>query len=182
MTEKENENRKRLIPPWLHALIVILLYAGLLVLLWFFPLEIVRDFFRTLLGGMLYVFAGAALILVTLLFIILLPWPPSSGVWDEEDGERDALDVFREEIPRIYIPSSRVLIVPALKEESEDFERALTMLGTILAMESEEVSFAIDDHIGALSLIVDEYDELPELVRKVREKLQSAGLKVRNPR
>ena len=97
--------------PWARNLFLVVLYVGILVFLWHFPLEGTRAFFRELMGGFLYLFAGLILLGVTALLIFsLLPAAPAeadAGFDFEalEDEEAFALEGLTLGVPAVRDPA-----------------------------------------------------------------------------
>lgn len=163
--------------PWLRTLFLLVLYAALLIFLWYFPTETGRRFFRTLFEGFLYVGAGLVLVGITfLLFVFIMPVLPSPEVEDEEDLEDFPLEVFP-----LDVVEARSLAIPALLEPAN----AATVWDLLLEVSEQFgdlVIITVDEETGIVSVTAPDRSMATRMVRSIRKYMQRSGFTVRKPR
>ncbi len=176
--------------PWAKALMIIVLYGALLVFLWHFPIPAVETFFRNVMRGFLYIFAGLVLILLTILAFLFFPIPPlpeswTEGMdeWDEEDYDEDEYEEWDEELP---IPDMTSMLARSLKLSNyrlADHEDVVWDVLDDVIMTSDAMAFVAFDPMPGVITVTDlAPEETNELIGEIRGRLEAAGFKVRTPR
>ena len=178
--------------PWAKALMIIVLYGALLVFLWHFPIPAVETFFRNVMRGFLYIFAGLGLVLITFITLLLFPFPslPESWTegmdeWDEEDYEEEDYEEWDEGLP-IPIPDMTSMLARSLKLSNyrlADHEDVVWEILDDVIITSDAMAFVAFDPMPGVITVTDlDPEETNELVAKIRERLKDEGFKVRTPR
>lgn len=161
--------------PWARSLFLVVLYVAAFIVLWFFPVEPVRLFFRTLLNGFLYFLAGVILILITfLLFVAVMPAPPRAAPEDEEENERD----WDENESRIMVGHS--LVVPALLNP-ELAEQVWEIIKRATEKSPAVGTVVLDEACGVVTVTAEEERDAARLLRDIREALHDQRLTVHKP-
>ncbi|NBD35449.1 MAG: hypothetical protein GVY30_05570 [Chloroflexi bacterium] len=180
--------------PWAKALMIIVLYGALLVFLWHFPIPAVETFFRNVMRGFLYIFAGLGLVLITILAFLFFPFPPLPEAWMEgmEDGmgewDGDEYDEYEEWDEEFPIPDVDVssLLARSLKLSNyrlADHESIIWEILDEVMITSDAMAFVAFDPMPGVITVTDlDPDETNELLAKIRERLKDEGFKVRTPR
>ena len=169
--------------PWLRALMMIVLYGALLFFLWNFPTPGGRAFFQNLLGGFLYLACGLALLGVTVVFLLLFPFPPflslpvAGGLGAPPD------DLFMEDEDEDEWEGSlflgRSLLIPTFKSRSEEIWAILEELDDDL---QPDCTLVADPEGGVIAVTVENAEEARSVIREIRSRLKAAGIGVRSPR
>lgn len=165
----------RYVYPWARSLFLVVLYIAVLIILWFFPVELVRLFFRTLINGFLYILAGLALIIITFLLIVaIIPAPPKAAPEDEEENEQE----WGEDESCVMVGHS--LVVPALLNQGQAEQVRETV--ELAAKKSPAVGAVIlDEAHGVITVTAAEEQTATRLLRDIQEALHAEHLTVRKP-
>lgn len=169
--------------PWARALMIVVLYGALLVFLWHFPTPGGRAFFQALFKGFLYVFAGLALIGITVIFFLFFPIPPvpeklkhellNDTAADEAGGDDD------------WYPGSvytaRALIAPTFKNPDVE-PRVWDVLYAIEREDAFGCDIYADPDTGVIAISDDDDDEAAYVLNSIRSRLKAAGIATRSPR
>ncbi len=166
--EQENETYRY---PWARNLFFVVLYVGLLIFLWRFPVESMRVFFRDLMGGFLYLVAGLILLGVTVLLVITL-MPP---VFDDSEVGI-GFDEFEDE--DILTVEGRVLGVPALRDPLKVGE-AWDSLRAFQENTDVPTALVVDERAGVIMIFSAEGWGDPQLVHDLSRHLVDEGFKVK---
>jgi hypothetical protein len=162
--------------PWARSLFLVVLYAALIVFLWFFPLPALQSFFQRLLMGFLY--AGAALVIVIITFVtftavlppISMPEDTVDEVWEEDNGAGpDVLSGYAIAVPALMDPGKAEVVWQIIDEVAMD----TTTFATI----------TVDEGTGIISVTDEVFESnVGDLVHDIRMRLRDARLNVRKPR
>lgn len=158
---------------------IVVLYGALLVFLWHFPTPGGRAFFQTLFRGFLYVFAGLALVAVTVIFFLFFPLPPVPEK-QQDDLVDDAYAEDDDEFTGAVL-SARSLMVPSFK--SPQFESQVWE--TLYAFEQEyqpATDILADPNTGIIAVDDDDEEEATYILDEIRARLKAAGIATRSPR
>lgn len=161
--------------PWARSLFLVVLYIAALIILWFFPVEPVRLFFRALIHGFLYLLAGLALIIITFLLIVaIIPAPPEAAPKDKEENEPE----WNEDESRVLVGHS--LVVPALLNPGQAKQVWETV--ELAAEKSPAVGIVILDEVhGVITVTAEKERDATRLLRDIREALHTEHLTVHRP-
>ncbi|MFP4394723.1 MAG: hypothetical protein ACLFTI_05600 [Anaerolineales bacterium] len=190
-----SERQERRGYPWAKALMVVVLYGALLFFLWHFPIPAAATFFRNLMRGFLYIFAGLALVLITILAFLFFPFPPlpeawmegmedDMGEWDEDDDE-DEDEEWDEGvlIPDMDITSMLARSIKLSNYRLTDHENIVWEILDEVMITSDAMAFVAFDPMPGVITVTDlDPDETNELLAEIRERLTDEGFKVRTPR
>ncbi|HOU14240.1 MAG TPA: hypothetical protein PKZ84_14115 [Anaerolineae bacterium] len=166
--------------PWARALMIVVLYGALLIFLWHFPTPGGRAFFQALFRGFLYIFAGLALVLVTIIFFMFFPLPPQQRKPDEEfvtDDEDDDTD----EAGWGGVFTARSLLVPAFKNPEVE-SRVWDILYDLEGELNPNCVIAADARSGIITITDGDVGETDYVLEEIRSHLRRAGIAVRSPR
>jgi len=172
---------------------IIVLYGALLIFLWHFPIPAVATFFRNLMRGFLYIFAGLGLVLITFLVLLFFPFPSvpeawmegmeeGMGEWDEDEYEDEEWD---EEfpIPDVDITSMLARSLKLSNYRLADHENIIWEILDEVMITSDAMAFVAFDPMPGVITVTDlDPEETNEVVGEIRDRLTDAGFKVRTPR
>ena len=163
--------------PWARALMIIVLYGALLIFLWHFPTPGGRAFFQAIFRGFLYIFAGLALVVVTVVFFLFFPLPPGrvqadKDTFSEDDEDDDAFGgVF----------AARSLLVPSFKNPTIE-PQVWDILYDVQQELDVDFTVVADAQAGMVAVMDEVEEETDYILNEIRSRLRSAGIAVRNPR
>ena len=166
--EQKNETYRY---PWARNLFFVVLYIGLLIFLWHFPIQNVRLFFRDLMGGFLYLLAGLAILALTA-FLVFSLMPPAL------DDPNMGVDFEALEDQEVFALDGEVLGVPALRDPG----KAEKVWETLRAFQDTiEISMAliIDERAGVVMVSSDDSWRHSDLLHDLSRQLMDAGFKVK---
>jgi len=178
--EESSTEQKTYRYPWARALMIVVLYGALLVFLWHFPTPGGRAFFQSLFKGFLYIFAGLALIGVTVVFVLFFPIPPVPGKVKNEFMD----DVYVDEAENEYfggVFSMRALIAPTFKNPDVE-PRVWEVLYSIERDGELGCEIFADADTGIIAVSGAHEEETEYSLSKIRSHLKAAGIAVRSPR
>lgn len=169
--------------PWARALMVFVLYGALLVFLWHFPTSGGRAFFQAVFKGFLYIFAGLALIAVTVVFLFFFPIPPLPAKMQDKLVEREYADddeaAYDDDGGGIF--TGRAVLVPTFKDPQVE-SRVWDILEAIQSDLDFYRTVVADVDTGVIAVTDDDDDEARAVLRELRSRLKKAGIAVRAPR
>jgi len=180
--EESSTEQKTYRYPWARALMIVVLYGALLVFLWHFPTPGGRAFFQSLFKGFLYIFAGLALIGVTVVFVLFFPIPPvpekkKNAFLDDgysveyEDGDDYPGSVY----------SMCSLMAPTFKNPGVE-QRVWEILYSIERDEEFGCDIFADLESGVIAVSDEDEEEASYVLDEIRSRLKAAGIAVRSPR
>jgi hypothetical protein len=186
----EEGEEARMPYPWARALMIVVLYGALMIFLWLFPTPGGQAFFQRLFTGFLYIFAGLLLVGVTLLAILMFPFPRIpwlSSALDEMEDEVEAYDpaeeAFVDDIEDYWpgLLMANTVLVPTFRKPDgaitvwtvlEELEETLKLDTLILA----------DPKSGVIAVTSSDAADAADMMHELRERLEEQGIKSRLPR
>ncbi|MGC9468640.1 MAG: hypothetical protein ACP5HS_08615 [Anaerolineae bacterium] len=161
--------------PWFQVLLVVLVYVGLIALLWYFPVPSVQVFFRNLLKGFGYLLAGLVLVVITAFVIYLIPPPWAARSVEEPTEEADEERSFA----GCVVPG-RVMLVPALRSDSQADEVLEVLFDALDELASEDW-VAVDLQANAIAVMGSDDEEVDKTLHEISARLREAGFRLKRP-